>query len=68
MLKTYIVKLLLLFFPYRQAVRDEVAAASKLSVRGERKRSYVLNVLRDKFPDAEAKNLALTIELVLQEA
>lgn len=72
-MRRLLIRVLLLFFPYREAVRAEVEAAQCLEgsshkgVRGERKRSLVLNNLCEALPSIPTKDLALVIELVIQE-
>jgi len=68
LLKKILVKLLLFYIGHRKEIRDAIDAVKDLDVRGERKRSLVLNRLRDKFPAIAAKELALAIELIVQEA
>lgn len=67
-LQRYLVKALLWCFTHRAEVVAAVEAVKGLDVRGERKRSLVLNRLREQLPQVAAKDLALIIELVLQEA
>jgi hypothetical protein len=58
----------LIFLDPRTAeVRKVVAEAEAFGVRGERKRSWALNTLVAKFPDAKVKDLAFLIERVMQE-
>lgn len=65
--KKLLIKLLLFYIGHRVEIRKVIDAARDLDVRGERKRSLVLNQLRTKFPAIAAKELALAIELILQE-
>ncbi len=67
LIKAFLVKALIFLFTHRADVIAVVTEIAKLDVRGERKRSLALNRLREQFPDIPAKDLALMIELVLQE-
>lgn len=54
--------------PRLAAVRTLVAEASKFDADGQRKRSWVLNNIVTQFPEARIRDLALLIELVMQES
>ncbi len=63
-----LVKALLYLLAHREEVKAVVESIHALDVRGERKRSFAMNQLRTKLPEASPRDLALAIELILQEA
>jgi hypothetical protein len=63
----WLVRLLFKADPKLAKVRELMAEIEANDISGERKRSWVLNNLRTLFPDTPPRDLALLIELVMQE-